>query len=219
MGSVKTVTIERKTPALQAHLPMLCTGVVFLVTGLVFGVQGEWAQTGIAALVLLVVCVPWLVEYWTPARVPASLQIQYALLLIAGPYVGGALCFYVAWPPWDTVVDFYSGFPITVAIITALGVISHVYRLMFPVWFEVTIIIAFKGFVALLWEFGEFFVDQFLGTATQNENFDTMTDMLAGLTPALLLGAALVFYRRKGWFGYIGSLLSVAEPSRNAAHF
>ncbi|GAA2036702.1 hypothetical protein GCM10009720_16590 [Yaniella flava] len=46
-----------------------------------------------------------------------------------------------------------------------------------------------------------------------------MTDMLAGFTPSLLLGAALVLYRCKGWFGYIGALLSVAESSRNAVHF
>lgn len=216
---MNTVPIERKTPALQDHLPMLCTGVVFLATGIVFGIQGEWARTGIATLLLLTVGVPWLLEYWTRARFPVSLQIQYALLLIAGPYVGGALGLYVAWPPWDTVVHFYSGFPITFAIIAALGVTAQKYRLTFPVWFEVTIVIAIKGFVALLWEFGEFFVDQLLGTTTQNDNFDTMTDMLAGFTPSLLLGAALVLYRCKGWFGYIGALLSVAESSRNAVHF
>lgn len=198
---------------------MLCTGLLFLATGTVFAIQGDWAQTGIAALLLLAVCVPWLIERWAPAPFPVSLQIQYALLLVAGPYVGGALGFYVAWPPWDTVVHFYSGFPITFAIIAALGVTAHVYRLIFPVWFEVTIMIAVKGLVALLWEIGEFFVDQLLGTNTQADNFDTMTDMLAGLTPALLLAAALVLYRRKGWFDYIGSLLHVAAPQRQAEHF
>lgn len=81
------------------------------------------------------------------------------------------------------------------------------YRLVLPVWFEIVVLIAVKAFVAFLWEIGEFAFDLIFEANTQDDNFDTMTDMIAGLTPSLIIAAALVLYRRNGRFKYIGSLL------------
>ena len=193
---------------------MILTGLIFLASAIAFVFQGQWAQVGIVLLLVLAAAVPWAVEIWTPACVPVSLQIQYALLLLAGPYAGGTLGLYRAWPPWDSVVHFYSGFPITFALVGALGVTLSVYQLNLPTWFEATGIITAKASAALAWEFGEFIFDQVFHSNAQDNNFDTMTDMLASLTPGLAITVALVLYRRKGWFGYIGSLLRIAEANR-----
>lgn len=193
---------------------MMLTGLLFAVSAIVFLFQGRWAQTGIVSLLLVVTVVPWLIERWTPARVLVSLQLQYALLLLAAPFAGGALGLYRVWPPWDTIVHFYSGFPLTFALIGALGLTLSVYQLVLPTWFEAVAVITAKASIALVWEFGEFFVDQLSGTTTQNHNLDTMTDMLASLLPGIAITAALVLHRRKGWFSYIGSLLHVAVPAR-----
>lgn len=204
--------INRPQATAKHHLIMIFTGVIFVVTAIVFMAQGRWMWAGIPLISLLSLFVPWALERWTGVRFPFSLQILYAIFILAGPYVGGALGVYRAWPPWDTVVHFYSGIPITLAIIGALGITLHKYRLTLPVWLEVTIVITVKAFIALLWEFGEFFYDLLFDQNAQDHNLDTMTDMLAGLTTSLAIAAALVLQRKKGWFSYIGYLLHVRPP-------
>lgn len=192
---------------LKHHMAMIVTGIVVLVSFAVFVVLGMLRETIIAIVIMLTVFVPVVIEKWAKLSIPVSVQVQYAVLLLAGPYLGGALGFYEVWLPWDSVVHFYSGIPASFAIITALGEIQRRYHLALPVWFEVIVLLAVKSCVAFLWETGEFVFDLIFGTNTQNDNFDTMTDMLAGLTPALAIAVALVLYRRSGAFRYIGFLL------------
>lgn len=72
-----------------------------------------------------------------------------------------------------------------------------------------------KAFVAFVWEVGEFVFDLIFDANTQADNFDTMTDMIAGFTPALLIVAGLVMHRRTGKFTYIGSLLNHSAERRS----
>lgn len=119
--------------ALKHYATMVVTGLVFLISAIVFMVQGTWALAGICLVVLPTVLLPQLIEYWTNVRMAVNLQIQYALLLLLGPYVGGTLGLYRIWDPWDSIVYFYSGIPVSFAIIAALGTIQHQFRLALPV--------------------------------------------------------------------------------------
>lgn len=47
-------------------------------------VHGMWGQVSIALIVFPTVLVPLLIEKWAPFRMPVSLQVQYALLLVLG---------------------------------------------------------------------------------------------------------------------------------------
>lgn len=153
---------------------------------------------------------PVVVEKWANIHIPLNLQWHYAALLLAEPYAGEYFGIYQR-GPWDKLVHLYSGFAIGLRIVFALGIILRKYRLELPLWFEVTIVVLAKGFVAMVWEVAEFFWDLILGTSAQDHNFDTMIDMMLGTLPSVFTGWALARYRRHRRFTYIGSLLNAPQ--------
>ena len=193
------------------HLPMVAAGLLF-VCSVGIALANGWQSESVIALVLLpLVVLPWLMERWTGVQVPFNIQIQYAMLIVTGPYLGGYWGWYKAWSPWDTLVHFYSGFFISFALVIALGKTLHTYRLELPVWLEMVALITVKAFIALIWEIAEFVFDLMFGTSAQGDNFDTMTDMIAALIPSMLIAIALYTYRRYGMFTYIGHLLDAGR--------
>ncbi len=200
-----------KAQASSRHLAMIATGLLFLGSaGLALSNQW-WTEAVIALILVPLVIAPWLAERWTDVVVPLNIQIQYALLVITGPYLGGYWGWYEAWQPWDTVVHFYSGIFISFALLIALGKTLYAYNLELPVWLEVTALISVKAFIALLWEIAEFVFDLIFGTSAQGDNFDTMTDMIAALGPSVMIAAALYLYRRHGKGRYIHNLLEAGR--------
>ncbi|GAA4471364.1 hypothetical protein GCM10023190_00400 [Enteractinococcus fodinae] len=177
----------------------------------------DWRNFSIALIATILVFAPLLAERWVNLQVPLSIQLQYGLLLLTGPYLGGYWRWYEIWQPWDTVVHLYSGIFVSFALILALGKTLDAYRLRLPVWVEMVMLITAKAFIALAWEIGEFVFDLTFDTRTQGGNFDTMTDMIAGLTPSLFIAGMLFAYRRRGAVGYIGTLLDVQQPSKVGA--
>lgn len=164
-------------------------------------------------LILPATLPPLGLEILTGIRLPASLQTQYSVLLIAGPYAGEHLGLYHAWGPWDKWVHFYSGFFIAFGIVFALGAVLRRYSLMLPPWLEAVIVITTKASIALLWEVAEFIWDLIFGTTAQDHNFDTMTDMILGTTPGVLIAAALICHRTKRPLSYLHALLNAPLPT------
>ncbi len=188
------------------HVVMIVAGLLFVVSAISSLVIQDWRNVTIAMILVVLVFAPILAERWVNLIVPTSLQIQYALLLLTGPYLGGYWRWYEIWQPWDTVVHFYSGFFASFALLLALAKTLHTFRLSLPVWLEIVMLITAKATIALTWESGEFLFDLTFDTRTQGGNHDTMTDMMAGLFPAFLIAAALYAHRRYGTFRYLDSL-------------
>jgi hypothetical protein len=197
------------------HTPMGATALLMVVSILDAVMRAESPPVTVPLLLLPAVLPPILAEKWANLRVPASLQWQYAVLLLAGPYVGEHWGLYHLWDPWDKWVHLYSGFFIAFAIVFALGVTLRRYRLDLPPWVEAVIIISVKASVALLWEVAEFFWDMIFDTTAQDHNFDTMTDMMLGSAPGILVAAALVTHRTRRPIRYLDFLLNVPLPTRH----
>lgn len=177
-------------------------------------IRDGWAESLIPGIVIALTIPPFLVEKWARIRIPASLQLLYAVLLLSGPYIGGHLDLYQAWSPWDMVVHLYSGFPVALGIVFALGITLQRYTLTLPPWLEAVVIISVKALVALLWEIAEFIYDELFDQTAQDDNFDTMTDMMAGMLGGVLIAAALLLHRSRGWFRYLGHLLNIPPQTQ-----
>lgn len=212
-SSVNTVQ-PTTTAQTYRHWPMILAGMLFVVSAVLALIAQDWRNLSIGVIVVVLVFAPFLTERWVKLQVPLSIQLQYALLLVTGPYLGGYWRWYEIWQPWDTLVHLYSGVFASFALILALGKTLDAYRLQLPVWVEIVMLITAKAFIALAWEIGEFFFDLTFDTRTQGGNFDTMTDMIAGLTPSLIVAAMLFAYRRRGAIRYIGALLNVKQPNK-----
>ena len=57
---------------------------------------------------------------------------------------------------------------------------------------------AVSALVAVLWEISEFTADLVIGTTAQRSNTDTMVDLVAGTSAALLVAVPLLLQRRRG---------------------
>jgi hypothetical protein len=208
-----TQTNQRTTTNSQnyRHVVMLVSGLVFLASGIAAALNADVRNLMISAILVGLVFLPALVERWVDVVIPPNLQLQYALLLVAGPYLGGYWYWYPAWQPWDTLVHLYSGVFASFALIFLLGKVLETYQLALPVWLEMFLLVATSALVALAWEIGEFVFDLVFDTRTQGGNTDTMVDMIAGLAPSLVIALALFAYRRCGIFTYIGSLVAAGR--------
>lgn len=190
---------------------MIVAGLLYIGSVIVSLILQDWGNLVIALILVVLSAVPLCTERWVGLKLPLNIQIQYGLLILAGPYLGGYWGLYVAWPPWDTWVHFYSGIFISLALIVALGKTLAAHQLELPVWLEITLLITAKAFIALLWEIAEFSFDVVFDANTQDDNFDTMTDMIVALGPSLVIAAAFYLYRRRGSFRYFGSLLDAGR--------
>lgn len=206
-------TSQIRPGAVTRHASLIVCEVIFLVSAVLALVSGDLIRAVIPTGLFLACFPPLVVEPWAKVRIPASLQLSYAVLLLGGPYLGSHLDFYAVWPPWDTVVHFYSGVPIAFGAIFAWGLAAHRYRFRAPAWLEATAIVSFGTFIGVLWEVCEFASDILIGTIAQESNFDTMTDLIGNMLSPIIIAAVLVLYRHRGWFRYIGFLLEADRHS------
>ncbi|WP_150461105.1 hypothetical protein [Nesterenkonia ebinurensis] len=195
------------------HTPMIATAVITVVS-LVIALFSDGEPEPLVPLLLIPALLPpILVERWARVHIPFSMQAGYAVLLITGPYIGEFLGLYHAWDPWDKVVHTYSGFPLALLVVFALGITIRRYNLQLPPWLEAAIIITVKGFIALLWEVAEFIWDAVFDTSAQDNNWDTMTDMILGSSPGVLVAAMLLLHRSgRLRSGYLDFLLNCPQP-------
>ena len=71
------------------HVVMIVAGLLFVVSAISSLVIQDWRNVTIAMILVVLVFAPILAERWVNLIVPTSLQVQYALLLLTGPYLGG----------------------------------------------------------------------------------------------------------------------------------
>lgn len=192
------MTSERTRPdRARRHAALILTAIVLVVSVVAALVRGEVGDAVIPFALLFAAGAPAVLEIWWRVRFPTLLVVLYALLLLGGPYLGSHLHFYGVVTVWDTVVHFYSGVPIALAAYFALDVLADRGGFTLPAWFEAIVVVAFSGFVALLWEMSEFASDLVIGTTAQNSNWDTMTDLVAG-TGAAVLVVVVMLVRHRG---------------------
>ena len=201
--------------ALRRHAPLIVAEALFVFSALSALMHGEHTAAVIPVALLLASLPVLLVERWARVEIPARLQGLYAVLLLGGPYLGSQLGFYAIWTPWDTLVHFYSGFVVALGIVFALGITGRRYGFSMPPWLAAVMIVAFSGFVALLWEIAEFASDAVLGTEAQITNFDTMTDLIAGTGSAIIVAAMLFLVQHRGRFPAT-EVMTQGTPPRQA---
>ena len=182
---------------LQRHLPLVVLELLLAGT-LIFEISRGNDQAIFLLFGLIQISfAPLVLEWLARVKIPMTLQLLYAILLFSGAYVGTYLHFYGVWYPWDTVVHFYSGIFIALGSDYALRVIMERYNFTVPSWVRAVIVTSFSALLAFLWEVGEFVTDLVTDSNAQVDNYDTMTDMIAGTLSAAVVAVILVLRSRE----------------------
>ena len=102
--------------------------------------------------------------------------------------------FYLLIPNLDVPMHFAGGMAIAVTAIQLINTFEHRKVVSFKSHFlRGLILISFVSLAAMLWELAEFSADVILGWHLQYNLFDTMTDMILGLTGGAVVIASWVY--------------------------
>jgi uncharacterized membrane protein YjdF len=127
---------------------------------------------------------------------PRMLQLHYFVFISIGPFAGSSLGVYGDVFDWDKVVHFDSG--IMLAWLAMWVLRESELRGWAPMrpWMSLVFIQLVPMAFAAAWEICEFTADHTIGTHAQANNFDTMTDIIAGTLGGLVSLLVIWWFRR-----------------------
>lgn len=126
------------------------------------------------------------------------IMISYFVFLFASQYLGSILDFYrFGW--WDTFLHLLSGALLAFVAIALYERMTHKEaRKEISYWLVFLFVLSFSVFGGVVWEIYEFSMDQFFGMTLQGGgNFDTMVDLLADTSGAIVIAAIAAFRTKK----------------------
>lgn len=159
--------------------------------------QGNWKHFAISVFTFVVGFAPLWFERIVRVRLPALLQVTYVAFIFLSMFSGEVIGMYGRLWEWDDLVHLASGFLIGAAGVVGLAELSREHVRM-PAWMQATFIFGLVASIVLLWEVAEFASDELFGTFSQGADlFDTMMDLIYGVSSGLIVALALVFHLKK----------------------
>ncbi len=190
----------RLTIAIQA---LITVGFVM------FLLRGDWENSFLAGLVILLTLVPAFVWKRYRIAIPPEFQLIAVLFVYLSLYLGSARDFYYRFWWWDIVLHIGSGFLLGIVGFIAIYLLNQTDRLpdevtpAFRCFFGVT----FAVFLGVLWEIFEFTVDQIWPyinmQSTETGVADTMHDLIVDTIGAVIVGLMGWTYFRTGRYSFI----------------
>lgn len=166
--------------------------VLFMAaTGIYSAISGKHFYAAVGFAGVLCGLLPLIIARLIPFPVTLPITVNYLLFLFAAQFMGSILNFYgLGW--WDKVVHGFSG----ALLVSVAALISRRFMQQHAIeritsGYLFLFYLSFAALGGVLWEVYEFNSDHFFGTHMQTgpwgSNFDTMTDLIAGLTGAVLM--------------------------------
>lgn len=161
---------------------MAAMAIYFFSTG-----ETKKAMVGIGG----VVCggIPFVLSLFTKFKFRLPIIISYIIFLFGSQFLGSMKGWY-GWGWWDTFIHFISGAMLAfMAIALYERLITRGAENDISPGFVCLFILGFSALGGVLWEIYEFTCDQIFHTTMQGGgNFDTMSDLIAGMIGACIIG-------------------------------
>lgn len=192
--NTRTLLLGDWSPVVRDPIDLVRTS--FLVGALAFVLVGK----GGAAVLAVAGLVAWAVRFLNLPR-PYDLSVSLALVFAAW---GEALRVYDAFPAYDIVTHLLVpclGAPVIYIALARLEVVPDpADETTTPHYVGIFVVTFTIGMtVGALWEILEYASDRFVGSQLSLGNRDTIGDLIADGSGALLGGALLVVWTRFGW--------------------
>lgn len=153
------------------------TLIVYLVLrGLVIlsmilqGFHGNWNNVFLCILTLILFTLPDLVSNKLEIKFPSTFEIAVYVFIFSAEILGEIQNFYEFFPHWDTILHTLNGFLAAAFGFSLVDILNKKDNDidMTPAFMAV-VAFCFSMTIGVLWEFGEFAVDQYLGKDMQKD--------------------------------------------------
>lgn len=152
-----------------------------------FQAPDEMKKALVAGAGVVLGLIPAVLIKWTKMPLTNPIALSYITFLFGSQYLGTIRHWYgLGW--WDTFIHFISGLMLAFIAKTTYEHFSNPTSEAMPAAMKFLFILGFTALGAVIWEIYEFSGDQFFGATMQGGgNFDTMTDLIAGVAGGLVI--------------------------------
>lgn len=175
--------------------------VILLLVFIAGILEGQWFNAFLAFLALLLSYVPALVERNYKVTLPVEFEFMMVVFLFLTIYLGTIKGFYDTFWWWDVFLHGLSGVMLGFVGFIIVYILRTESRLGLNITPAFVGVFSFLFAVTLgaLWEIFEFLIDSssLVHLTLQDDNFDTMKDLIDDSLGALLVAIAGYFYCRK----------------------
>ena len=150
--------------------------VYVIIRAIIIGIMirqtfiGEWHNVFLCGLSLVLLFIPFFLRSTFRINFPSVLEIAVFIFVFAAEILGEMANFYSHIPFWDTMLHTVTGF---LAAAVGFGMIDllnrHSKRINMTPLFVALVSFCFSMTVGIVWEFGEYSMDRFLGLDTQKD--------------------------------------------------
>jgi len=170
-----------------------------LVAAGVFVYEGDWASVISTIFVFVLMSAPAALKYRYRFYMPFALEFGIVGFIFITLFLGHLANFYDYVPFWDKFVHFQSGLILGVAgfvLVYTLNEQETIHLDLSP-GFVSFFAVTFSLAIGVVWEVIEFAFDAALGLSWQNGNTDTMWDLLADGTGAVIVSVIGYFWMHR----------------------
>lgn len=201
----EAMKIERKEHRSSFIVYIVLRALVVLVMISQFS-QKNYENVFFCFLTLFLLIVPSFIQVEFKIEIPSTLEIMILLFIFAAEILGEIHAFYVVIPMWDTLLHVLNGFLAAAIGFSLVDILNKSKKTQFnlsPI-FMVLVAFCFSMTIGVVWEFFEFFMDQYMGMDMQKDTIiHTITSVMldptkqnktvtiAGINDVLIHGQSL----------------------------
>ncbi len=173
--------------------------VAILIAAGVFAFEQDWASVASTFLVFVLTLTPSVLKYRYRFYLPFALDLGIVGFIFVTIFLGYLANFYDYIPLWDKFVHFQSGLILGVTgfvLVYTLNEQEYIHLDLSP-GFVSFFAVTFSLAIGVVWEAVEFAADALLSLSWQNSNADTMWDLIADGTGALVVSVIGYFWMHR----------------------
>jgi hypothetical protein len=175
--------------------------VLVVLAAVLFLIRGDWESSVGTFLVAVLMILPSFIRRRYRIYLPFAIDFGLVSFIFISLFLGGIDDFYGFIPLWDKIVHFQSGLLFSGTGFVVIYLLNESERTPIELspGFVAVFAIAFSLAIGAIWEIAEFTGDEIFGSHWQAGNSDTMWDLIADLSGAIVfsVGGYFWMYRHK----------------------
>lgn len=136
-------------------------------------IRGNWNNVFLCFLTLLLFTIPTFLDKALKIKLPSTLEIITYLFIFAAEILGEIQNFYGIFHHWDSILHTLNGFIMAAIGLSLIDILNRkkVFEMNLSPFFVSLFAFCFSMTIGVMWEFGEFFLDNNFNTDCQKDRF------------------------------------------------